>query len=74
MKRFLILMILVCLPATAIAGEIPSVPGPPPPPDELTATATGSTSALSDVTSGGFTQEVTETALTLIQLAISGVL
>jgi hypothetical protein len=74
MKRFVITLALSCvLSGSAFAGEVPTVgvtPPPPPPPDGIQAT---STSAPGDVPSGVFTQEVTETALTLIQSILSGV-
>lgn len=69
MKRFLITVLLSGLFAvSAFGGEIPSVPVNAPPPDDPSApTAPG------DVPSVGFTQQVTESALTLIQLALGGV-
>lgn len=70
MKRFLITAALTCvLSGSALAGDIPTVGVMAPPPDEPPApTATG------DVPSVGLTQEVTETALTLIQLALGVVI
>lgn len=70
MKRFLMTIVLTCvLSVTALAGLIPSDGVTAPPPDEpAVPTATG------EVPSGGLTQEISEAALTLIQLALGGVL
>jgi hypothetical protein len=70
MKRFTMTIALTCiLSSSALAGDVPSVGVTAPLPDEPPApTAPG------EVPSGGFTQELTETGLTLIQLALSGVL
>lgn len=39
MKRFLLTALLVfSLCGSSLAGDIPSVPGPPPPPDDVTIT------------------------------------
>lgn len=74
MKRIMVTIALTCvLSASVLAGEVPTVgvtPPPPPPPDGIQAT---STSALGDVPSVGFTQEVTETALSLIQSILGAV-
>jgi hypothetical protein len=74
MKRFVMTIALTCaLSASALAGDVPTVgvtPPPPPPPDGIQAT---STSAPGDVPSVGLTQEVTQTALTLIQSILAGV-
>lgn len=70
MKRFAITIALTCvLSGAALAGEIPSVGVTPPPPGEPPApTEPG------DIPTSGFTQQVTETALTLIQFAFGAVL
>lgn len=70
MKRFMVTLALTCvLSGSVLAGEVPTVGVAAPPPDEpAVPTATG------DVPSVGFTHEVTETSLTLIQLALSGIL
>ena len=69
MKRFLMSMALTCvLSVTALAGLIPSDGVTAPPPDETTApTAPG------EIPSVGFTQEMSEAALTLVQLALGAV-
>lgn len=61
MKRFVIAIALTCvLSGSVLAGEIPSVPGPPPP---APATAEG------DMGAGGFAEEITDQ----IALAIAGI-
>lgn len=63
MKRFLVAMALASvLSISSLAGEIPTSGLTAPPPDE-TATPT----APGDIPSVGFTQEISEAALTLIQ-------
>ncbi len=69
MKRFLITLALTCvLSASAFAGDIPSVGMTAPQPD-----APPAPTAPGEIPTSGFTQQVTDTALTLIQLALSGI-
>jgi hypothetical protein len=69
MKRFLMTIALTCvLSGTALAGLIPSDGVTAPPPDETTVpTAPG------DIPSVPFTQQISETALNLLQLVLSAV-
>lgn len=70
MKRFVMTIALTCaLSGSVLAGDVPTVGINAPPPDE-----TPAPNATGEVPTVGFTQEVTETGLTLIQLALSGVL
>jgi len=69
MKRFVMTITLTCaLSGSVLAGDVPTVGINAPPPETPAPNATG------EIPSVGFTQEVTETGLTLIQLALSGVL
>jgi hypothetical protein len=69
MKRFVITLALTCvLSCSALAGEVPTVGFTAPPPDEPPApTAPG------EVPSGGFTQEMSQTALTFVQLMLGSI-
>ena len=69
MKRFVIAVALTCvLSGSALAGDVPSVGFTAPPPDEPPpVTAPG------DIPTVGFTQEVSEAALTLVQLMLRSV-
>jgi hypothetical protein len=72
MKRLAMTIALSCalsVSALATDGDIPSGGFNAPPPDE-----TSTPTAPVDIPSVVLTQEITETALTLIQLALSGVL
>ena len=72
MKRFAMTVALTCvLSGSALAGEVPSVGVTAPTPDETTPTT--SAPAPGDIPSGGLTQQVSEAALTLIQLVLGGV-
>jgi hypothetical protein len=69
MKRFVMSMALTCvLSASALAGEIPTVGVTAPPPDEPPpVTAPG------EIPSGGLTQQMSETALSLVQLILGSI-
>jgi hypothetical protein len=69
MKRFVMTIALTSvLSGSALAGDVPSVGFNAPPPDEPPAvTAPG------EIPSGGFTQEMSQTALTLVQLMLGAV-
>jgi hypothetical protein len=70
MKRFTMAIAMSCVlsvSALATDGEVPSGGLKAPPNDPPAPTAPG------EIPNGGFTQEVTETALTLIQLALGAV-
>jgi hypothetical protein len=69
MKRFVIALALTCvLSGSTLAGEVPTVGFTAPPPDELPpVTAPG------EVPSGGLTQQMSEAALTLVQLMLGSV-
>ena len=72
MKRFLMTIVLSgLLAAPAIGGEIPSVPVDAPPPDVTTPTTGAPTSG--DIPSGGLTQQMSEAALTIIQLVLGAI-
>lgn len=61
MNRYLTTLVLtLALSVSALAGEIPSVPGPPPPRAAQTANAPG------DIPTGGFAQEITDEFLLII--------
>jgi hypothetical protein len=70
MKRFVMSLALTCaLAVAASAGEVPSVGFNAPPPDEPPApTAPG------EIPTVGLTQEISETALTLVQLMLGAVM
>jgi len=69
MKRFLMTIGLTCVfAAAAVGGEIPSVPiAPPPPEDEAQIT---STTSPGEVPSVGYTSEMSEAGLNLIQMMV----
>jgi hypothetical protein len=69
MKRFLMTIGLTCVfAASAVGGEIPSVPlAPPPPEDEAQITNTPSPG---DVPSVGYTNETSDATLSLVQMMI----
>jgi hypothetical protein len=69
MKRFVMTIALTSvLSCSALAGDVPSVGfTAPPPPEPPTATAPG------DVPTVGLTQEMSEAALTLVQLMLGSV-
>jgi hypothetical protein len=70
MKRFVMTIALTCaLTGSVLAGDVPTVGVTPPTPDQPTIpTSPG------DIPSVGLTQELSETALTLIQLAFGAVI
>jgi hypothetical protein len=69
MKRFLTTIGLTCVfAASAVGGEIPSVPlAPPPPEDEAQIT---STTSPGEVPSVGYTSEISDATLNLIQIML----
>lgn len=72
MKRFVMTIALTCvLSGSALAGDIPSVGFTAPPPDETTPTTTLTTPG--EVPSGGFAQQMSETALDLFQMLLGAV-
>jgi hypothetical protein len=72
MKRFLMTMALTCvLSVTVLAGQIPSVGVTEPPPDEPTLTTT--TTAPGEIPTVGLTQQMSEAALTLVQLMLGSI-
>ncbi len=69
MKRFVMTIALTCiLSGSALAGDVPSVGFTAPPPDE-TATLT----APGDIPTSDFARQMSEAALTLVQLVLSAV-
>jgi hypothetical protein len=70
MKRFVMSLALTCaLAGAASAGEVPSVGFTAPPPDEPPPPVT----APGEVPSGGLTQQMSEAALTLVQLMLGSI-
>jgi hypothetical protein len=70
MKRIVMVITLGCvLSVSALAGEIPTVPVAPPPPDEITAQETPGL-----IPSDGYTQQMSEVALDLVQFVLSAVI
>ncbi len=69
MKLFVMTIALTfVLSGSVLAGEVPSVGVNAPPPDEPSApTAPG------DIPTSGYEGQISQTALTLIQLALSGI-
>lgn len=70
MKRFLMTIALSCvLSASALAGDIPSggIAPPPPPSNGVTTSATSP----GEIPSGGFAQEVSDTALSALLTVLS---
>lgn len=71
MKRFVMTMALTCvLAGSALAGDIPSVGFTAPPPDETTPTAT----VTGEIPTVGYAQQISDPALTLVQLLFDAVL
>jgi hypothetical protein len=69
MKRFVMAITLsFVLSVSAFAGDIPTVGLTVPPPDETTEPNTPG-----DIPSVGFTQQMSEVGLTLVQLALGAV-
>lgn len=72
MKRFVLAVALTCvLTGSALAGDIPSVGFTAPPPDEPTLTTT--TTAPGEIPTVGLTQQMSEAALTLVQLMLGSI-
>ncbi|MEK6283411.1 MAG: hypothetical protein AABN95_23915 [Acidobacteriota bacterium] len=68
MKRFLMTIGLTCvLTASAIGGEIPSVPVAPPPPEDVTQTTTLSPG---EISTSGLVEHLPDTSLNLLQMML----
>jgi hypothetical protein len=69
MKRFVMAIALSCvLSASTLAGEVPSGGFTAAPPDQTTPTT--STTAPGEISTSGFTQQVSEAALDLVQMVL----
>ena len=72
MKRLLLsLSLTVCIATSVLAGEVPTVgytpPPPPPPPDGMQASTT---MALGEIPSGGWTYQIADTTVDLVQMLL----
>ena len=71
MKRLLLsLSLTLCIAASVVAGEVPTVgytPPPPPPPDGMQASTT---TIPGEIPSGGWTYQIADTTVDLVQMLL----